>query len=111
VVLGGDIHSFWATDLHLDAGDMRSPVVASEFVGTSITSPGPGYDYMMRDMAENPQVRFFDSRPRGYLSIDVAREAMTTRMQVVSDIRDPQATLSTLHSFVIEDGRAGPVAA
>ncbi len=109
VVLGGDIHSFWATDLHLDPENPRSPIVASEFVGTSITSPGPGYDYMMRDMAENPHVRFFDSRERGYLSIDVTRKDLTARMQTVSDIREPKATRATLKTFVIEDGRPGPI--
>ncbi|MET1027534.1 MAG: alkaline phosphatase D family protein [Dongiaceae bacterium] len=111
VVLGGDIHSFWTTDLHLDPADETSPVVASEFVGTSVTSPGPDYDSMMRDMNSNPHVRFFDSRQRGYLSLDLTPAALTARLQVISDVRDPQATLATLKTFVIENGRTGAVTA
>jgi alkaline phosphatase D len=41
--------------------------------------------------------------------VDLTRETMTTRFQVVSDITDPNATLSTLKTFTIEDGRAGAV--
>ncbi len=41
VVFGGDIHSFWTNDLKLDFDDPRSPTVATEFVGTSVTSNVP----------------------------------------------------------------------
>ena len=44
VVIGGDIHSFWVTDLKPDFGDPASPTVATEFVGTSVTSQGVPYD-------------------------------------------------------------------
>ena len=37
IVITGDIHESWVADLHL--GDVASPVVATELVGTSITSP------------------------------------------------------------------------
>ena len=48
VVLGGDIHSFWANDLKLDFDDPAAPVIASEFVGTSVTSNGPPYEKFRR---------------------------------------------------------------
>ena len=38
VVLGGDVHSNYVADLKADFDDPASPVVASEFCGTSITS-------------------------------------------------------------------------
>ena len=38
VVIGGDVHAHWVADLKPDFDDPRSPVVASEFCGTSITS-------------------------------------------------------------------------
>src|SRR6185295_1190369 len=40
VVLGGDVHMHWAADLRPDFDDPKSPVVASEFCGTSVTSQG-----------------------------------------------------------------------
>jgi len=35
---------------------------------------------------------------------------MDTRYQVISDVRDPKASLSTLKSWVVENGKAGAVA-
>jgi alkaline phosphatase D len=40
IVLGGDVHSTYVADLHLDPWDPSSPAVASEFTCTSITSGG-----------------------------------------------------------------------
>jgi alkaline phosphatase D len=111
VVIGGDIHSFWTNDLKLDFDDPRSPTVATEFVGTSITSNGVDYDRYARYLPDNPHVRYFESRKRGYVMVDVAPARMTTRFQAVSDVRDPAATVSTLKSFTVENGRAGAVAA
>jgi alkaline phosphatase D len=111
VVLGGDIHSFWANDLKLDFDDPRSPTVASELIGTSITSHPPPYEKFAGYLADNPHVRFFDSRWRGYLSIEVTPERLTSRLQAISDPADPAASLSTLATFVVEDGKPGVVRA
>ena len=109
VVLGGDIHSFWATDLKLDFADVNSPTVASEFVGTSITSGGVPHDRFSALRADNPHVRFFDSRVRGY-----ARATVTpTRWQTefvslgLAAVTDPQASASVLSRWVVEAGQAG----
>ncbi|HTO55337.1 MAG TPA: alkaline phosphatase D family protein, partial [Myxococcota bacterium] len=109
LVLSGDIHSFWANDLKLDFDDPRSPTVASELVGTSITSYGLPYDRFAGYLADNPHVRFFDSRWRGYMVSDVTPERVTTRFQAISNPQDPNAALSTLATFVVEDGKPGPV--
>jgi alkaline phosphatase D len=107
VVISGDIHSFWANDLHLDPRDTASPLVAHEFVGTSITSHGPDYAALMRNMADNPQIRFCDSRQRGYMMLEIERQHLTAHFRTVSDVTDPQASLATLRSFVIENGALG----
>lgn len=107
VVLSGDIHSFWANDLHLDPEDVSSPLVAHELVGTSITSAGPDYATLMRSMRDNPHVQFCDSRERGYMLLDIGQQRLAAHFRAISDVKDPQATLSTLRSFVIEDGRMG----
>lgn len=107
VILSGDIHSFWANDLHLDAEDVTSPLVAHELVGTSITSHGPDYATLMRNMADNPQIRFCDSRQRGYMALDITSRHLTAHFRAISDPTDPAAHLSTLRSFVIENGAPG----
>jgi alkaline phosphatase D len=111
VVLSGDYHSFWTNDVKRDSRDERSATVATEFVGTSITSGGPPYEGLMSAMPANPHIKFFDSRVRGYMSIDVTPRRMVTRYQTISDVRDPKAALSTLNTWAVEDGRPGAVAA
>jgi len=107
VVIGGDVHSFWANDLKLDFDDPKSPTVGTEFVATSITSAGPNHDTYAKYLPDNPHVKFFDSRKRGYASVELARGRMTTRFRAVSDVRKADASVTTLKSFTVEDGRAG----
>jgi alkaline phosphatase D len=109
VVIGGDIHSFWANDLKVDFDDPQAPIVASEFVGTSITSPGPPYDRFAAWLADNPHVRFFDSRQRGYVSVDLRPQRMEVAYRAISNPADPSAELTTLRCFVVADGKPGPV--
>ena len=62
-------------------------------------------------LPDNPHVRFFESRRRGYVCVDLEREHMQVRMQVVSDAADPKAEVATLKAFAVESGRPGVVAA
>ncbi|OPA94362.1 alkaline phosphatase [Pseudomonas fluorescens] len=110
VFWAGDIHSFWVTDLHADADKPDSPVVATEFVGSSVTSDGPPYEAFNKILPLNPHVKFFDSRQRGYMSVELKEQQMLTHFRVISDPRDPAAGVSTLKSFVVESGRAGAIA-
>ncbi len=110
VFWAGDIHSFWVTDLHAEADKPDSPVVATEFVGSSVTSDGPPYEAFNKILPLNPHVKFFDSRQRGYMSVELKEQQMLTHFRVISDPRDPAAGVSTLKSFVVESGRAGAVA-
>jgi alkaline phosphatase D len=111
VVIGGDLHSFWVNDLKRDFDDPRSPTVATELVGTSVASLGPSYSQFMGWMPDNPHVQYFESRRRGYVSVELTAERMTTWLRALSDARDPRATVSTLRSFVVESGRPGAIPA
>lgn len=107
VFWGGDIHSFWTTDLRAGGNDPQSRVIATEFVGSSVTSDGPAYDAFNAILPLNPHVRFFESRKRGYVSVALRERQMTTRFQAISDPADPHADVTTLKTFVVEDQRAG----
>jgi alkaline phosphatase D len=107
VVIGGDIHSFWVADLKQDFGDPSSPTVATEFVGTSVTSEGVPYDRFSRFLPENLHIKFFESRERGYVLAEVRPDLWRTELRVVDTITRPEATARTLRSYVVEDGRAG----
>ncbi len=62
VIITGDIHSSWALDAKLDYDDPASPTVASEYVGTSISSDFPAafIGPVNAALADNPHIKFFD---------------------------------------------------
>jgi alkaline phosphatase D len=109
VVIGGDIHSFWVTDLKTDFRDPDSPIVATEFVGTSVTSLGVSYETFAALLPDNPHVRFFESRLRGYVRCEVSPERWLTELRVLDDVRDRHTRARTLASFLVENGRPGAV--
>ncbi|MBV6849617.1 alkaline phosphatase D family protein [Xanthomonas euvesicatoria] len=111
VFWGGDIHSYWVTDLKADPADDASATLATEFVGTSITSDGQSNDELHATMAANPHVHYVDGQTRGYVSVTLTPSQMETRLQGISDRRDRNATVSTTKRFVVEDGRPGAVEA
>ena len=109
VVLTGDVHANWAVDVKLDWKDPKSPIVATEFVGTSITSGGDGADHTAvvdLYLPENPQVHFFNAQ-RGYVRCQVTPEQWRTDYRVVPYVTKPGAPLQTRASFVVENGRPG----
>lgn len=107
VVIGGDIHSFWVTDLKSDFQDPQSPVVATEIVGTSISSRGPNPDLFTLALKVNPHIKFFESRYRGYVVCEVTPEQWTTQLRVVDQVEKPGAPVRTLASFQIKNGQPG----
>jgi alkaline phosphatase D len=107
VVIGGDVHMFYVADLKADFDDPRSPVVASEFVGTSITSQGPAQKRIDEMLPENPHIRLADSRYRGYVRVEVTPDAMRADLRAMETVAHPDAACRTLASFVVEAGRPG----
>jgi alkaline phosphatase D len=109
VTLAGDIHCNWVNDLHLDFGNPKSPIVATEFVGTSITSTGDGADqqpgYKIA-ASENEWVRFYNDQ-RGYVTCDITPTQMRTDFKVLEYVTRPNSPMKTRASFVVEDGRTG----
>lgn len=109
VVLTGDIHSSWVNDLRGDDRDLKTPIVATEFVGTSISSGGNGVKELKGAnvlLAENPFVRFHN-RQRGYVRCTVTRDNWTSDYQIVEEVTRPGAPVVTRGSFVVEVGKPG----
>jgi alkaline phosphatase D len=108
VVVTGDWHSTFVNDILRDFGDRSSPVVASEFVGTSISSNGEVYGQYYGPMIKfNPHIKFFDGDRRGYMRCRVERSEMRVDLRVVSTVSRPDAPESTFASFVVEHGTPG----
>jgi alkaline phosphatase D len=112
VVIGGDVHSFWVTDLKPDFDDAKSPVVATEVVGTSITSQfGRKQEDVDALKADNPHLRFANGSRRGYVRAELTPQRMQVDLRAMRSVTQPRAPVDTLASFVVEDGRAGAVRA
>jgi len=109
VVLTGDIHSNWVCDLKANFDAPESETVATEFVGTSISSGGDGNNNPAeanRRMAANPHVRFFNGQ-RGYVRCTLLPESWLSDYRVVEAVSRPDAPIITRASFIVENGKPG----
>jgi len=108
VVLSGDSHVDFVYDVKQDFSDPGSPVVATELLGTSISSEGDPFipATQFAGSAKNPQLRFFDNH-RGYVRCTVERGRLTADFRAVSTVTSPTATVSTVATFIVDDGMPG----
>ena len=108
VVISGDSHVNFVYDLRREFADPRSPVVGAELLGTSISSEGDASPASTQfdPSTKNPQLRFFDNH-RGYVRCSIERSRLTADFRAVSTVRQPTASVSTIASFAIDDGRPG----
>ncbi|MCS6849805.1 MAG: alkaline phosphatase D family protein [Gemmataceae bacterium] len=109
VVLTGDIHSNWVNDLRVDDRKPELPVVATEFVGTSISSGGNGVrtpKNLEQLMAINPCIRFHNQE-RGYVRCIVTPRLWQSDYVVAEYVTKPGGPVVTRASFVVEAGRPG----
>ena len=58
-------------------------------------------------LPENPHVRYFESRARGYVRVEATPAIWRADLRAVSTIVQLQAQARTLTSWVVESGRAG----
>jgi len=111
VVIGGDVHTFFANQLKLDFDDAKAPVVASEFVTTSITSESWAQERLNQYLPDNPHILLAESRSRGYTRVDVTPKRFQVDLRGMETVQRRDAPCSTLASFVVDDGIPGPVRA
>lgn len=109
VVLTGDIHSNWVNNLRVDDRQADSPVVATEFVGTSISSGGNGpkeVKNLEQLKADNPCVQYHNQE-RGYVRCVVTPDNWTSDYVVVEDVKAEGGSCLTRASYTVEAGRPG----
>jgi alkaline phosphatase D len=110
VVITGDWHSTFVHDLKVDFDEPDSPTVATEFVGTSVSSNGdfevygPYYGPMV---PFNPNIKFFDGDRRGYVLCKLDHDEWRTDLRMVPTVSRRNAPVATFASFVVEDGQPG----
>lgn len=109
VVITGDVHANYVVDVKANFDDAASRTVATELVGTSISTGGNGSDQGPNDaaaLAENPHIRFVN-RNRGYVRNTVSAREWRADFRVVDVVSTRGAPARTRASFVVADGRPG----
>ena len=108
IVIGGDVHSFNVNQLKADFDDPRSAIVASEFVGTSITSQAWSQERLNALLPDNPHMLLSDSRYRGYVRVDITPARWIADLRAMESVTRRDASWRTLASFFVENGKPGP---
>ena len=108
MVIGGDIHAFNVNQLKLDYDDSTSPAVASEFVGSSISSQAWPQERIDALRPDNPHVLFAEARYRGYVRVDVTPQRLQADLRGLDTVKTRESKCTTIASFVVEDGKPGP---
>ncbi|ODT89185.1 alkaline phosphatase D family protein [Phenylobacterium sp. SCN 70-31] len=104
VVLGGDVHCFFAADLALEPGGKP---VASEFVGGSIASLGRSKEIVRGMLALHPDLKFGEGDIRGYGRVDITPDACRVTFRGVENALVKDSPVRNLAAFVVEAGETG----
>lgn len=108
VTLSGDSHNGWAFDL--SEGGKPAGI---EIGGHSVTSPGfenytPGISEETRVAAllgSSPQLKWANTRDRGYVSVAMTRDKVTANWHSVETIRTRSLALKDTHSMTVRRGK------
>jgi alkaline phosphatase D len=109
VILSGDVHAFLVNDVNRHADDAASPIVATELVTTSITSPARPQSDFDGWLLENPNVRLARSDVRGYLRLAIAAERLHADLVAVDDVTRADSGTHVIAAFDVVAGRPGVV--
>lgn len=104
VVIGGDVHAFFAGEVKMDYQNPASESVAVEFVGGSITSKSYNYERFSAMLPESPHLKFFDDRTNGYGLGEINGNRMDVKLRHTSSTWRKDAGFSNLKHYVVERG-------
>jgi alkaline phosphatase D len=107
VVITGDAHENAVRNVPPDISRLDGVPVATEFVGTSISSDGDPRTIANRTDhdPQNPQLRYFNNQ-RGYVRVMLDPQRWTNEFRVVS-VGTPEATASIAATWMVDNGKPG----
>jgi alkaline phosphatase D len=107
IVITGDVHQNFVRNVPPDYIQLDAEPVATEFIGTSISSGGDRTPTtVFGGNANNPHLRLQDNH-HGYVTCHVTPDLWRSDYRVVPTVAAADGGVSTLASFVVEQGRAG----
>jgi alkaline phosphatase D len=107
VVITGDVHQNFVRNVPPDYVNLDAEPIATELVGTSISSGGDRtLTTVYGGNANNPHQQFQNNN-HGYVRCTLTPKQYLADFRVVPSVLVDNAPISTLASFLIEQGRAG----
>jgi len=107
LIVGGDMHTFFACDVKRDFDRPGSATVASEFVGGSITSQALPQERLDRWRRNNPHMHLAEGRRHGYGRCTLSAKRAEIAFRAVGDVVDPKSGIETVAAYAVESGRPG----
>lgn len=105
LVIGGDIHANVVANVQLDPwGEART--VAAEVCGTSMSSQGWPQERYDGLRADNPQLVHARSDERGYVLVEISRNA-DVQLRSPETVKQRESAVRTVGRYTVEDGVRG----
>jgi alkaline phosphatase D len=104
IALGGDVHAFFAGELHEDFERPAARPAMTEFVGGSITSQGPSQAQVDALVGENPNLRWAAGGANGYGVLELGPRGAAVTLRAVDTVADPRSGVRTLRRFEVPAG-------
>jgi alkaline phosphatase D len=112
VALGGDVHANYVADLKAGGyaawDDPKTPTIASEFCGTSISSLGLPQERLDLARKFNPHIHHARSDQRGSVRFVLDSKQLTAELRVVQDARNPASAMAVQGRYVVDARKPGP---
>jgi alkaline phosphatase D len=109
VVLSGDLHIGFASELKMDFRDPKSATVGVEFTGTSVSSGGDGSDLSGNWptlKADNPWIKFNTNR-RGYMAMTATQDEMRGDFMAIERVTEANLPAKKVATGVVTAGEPG----
>jgi alkaline phosphatase D len=104
LALGGDVHAFYAGELHEDFDRPAETPAMVEFVGGAITSQSWPQNRIDALVAENPHLKYGEGRFRGYGLMEIDAVRVQVSMRAIDDPRIAATGVRTLRRFEVGAG-------
>ena len=106
LVLAGDVHTFYASELRRDFGrpvSKANPTIAAELCSTSVTSSSRPQARTQENVERNPHMLYGRSDRRGYMLLELTPDATRARFMALDDVRDARSGQSEAAAFAVAD--------
>ncbi|MDE0803045.1 MAG: alkaline phosphatase D family protein [Acidimicrobiales bacterium] len=107
VVLTGDVHSSWVSDLRSDFDDDSSDDIGVEFVAPGVSSDVPSQLRGAGSLIElsSPHIRWSETRSRGWVLHTIGADEWTAEYRLVEDASVEGSPVAAVETFRVESGR------